>query len=72
MKKKIAWSIAIVGGLILSLSPPAVADDFYQGKTIRIIVGFAAGGGYDTYARAVARATWENTLRETLSLSSRI
>jgi tripartite-type tricarboxylate transporter receptor subunit TctC len=33
----------------------AWANDFYKGKTIRVAVGFAAGGGYDTYARAVAR-----------------
>lgn len=29
--------------------------DFYRGKTIRIIVGFTAGGGFDTYARVIAR-----------------
>jgi tripartite-type tricarboxylate transporter receptor subunit TctC len=28
---------------------------FYQGKTIRIIVGASAGGGYDTYSRTIAR-----------------
>ena len=28
---------------------------FYAGKTIRIIVGLAAGGGYDLYARTLAR-----------------
>lgn len=34
----------------------ASADqDFYKGKSIRIIVGFAAGGGFDTYARMIAR-----------------
>ena len=33
----------------------AYAEDFYKGKTIRFVVGVAAGGGYDTYARAVAR-----------------
>ena len=34
----------------------AAADqDFYRGKTIRFVVGFAAGGGFDAYARAVAR-----------------
>src|SRR5690349_9611147 len=27
---------------------------FYPGKTFRIIVGSSAGGGYDTYARAIA------------------
>jgi tripartite-type tricarboxylate transporter receptor subunit TctC len=30
-------------------------EEFYQGKTVRIIVGSGAGGGYDSYARAVAR-----------------
>jgi tripartite-type tricarboxylate transporter receptor subunit TctC len=28
---------------------------FYEGKTIRFIVGLAAGGGYDTYTRTIAR-----------------
>jgi tripartite-type tricarboxylate transporter receptor subunit TctC len=32
----------------------AIAD-FYSGKTVRIIVGFEAGGGYDTYARLISR-----------------
>lgn len=32
----------------------AVAE-FYQGKTIRLIVGFAPGGGYDTYSRLIAK-----------------
>ncbi|HEY7554481.1 MAG TPA: tripartite tricarboxylate transporter substrate-binding protein [Candidatus Binatia bacterium] len=31
------------------------AQDFYQGKTIRLVVGYAPGGGYDFYARLVAR-----------------
>ena len=34
---------------------PAEAQSFFKGKTVRIIVGAAAGGGFDTYARAVAR-----------------
>jgi tripartite-type tricarboxylate transporter receptor subunit TctC len=33
----------------------AAAADFYKGKTVKIIVGFSAGGGFDTYARALAR-----------------
>ena len=32
-----------------------IAQDFYQGKSIRFIVGFSAGGGFDTYTRAIAR-----------------
>jgi tripartite-type tricarboxylate transporter receptor subunit TctC len=43
---------------LLSASPAfaqnAVAQ-FYQGKQIRLIIGSSAGGGYDTYARLVAR-----------------
>ena len=30
-------------------------ESFYSGKTVRIIVGAAAGGGYDTYSRTIAR-----------------
>lgn len=29
--------------------------DFYHGKTIKIIVGFTAGGGYDQYSRVIGR-----------------
>lgn len=28
---------------------------FYSGKTVRIVVGFTAGGGYDQYSRLIAR-----------------
>ena len=31
------------------------AQDFYAGKTIRIVVGFPAGGGFDTYSRILSR-----------------
>ena len=39
----------------LLVTAAAHAQDFYQGKTVRIIVGAAAGGGYDTYSRTIAR-----------------
>ena len=29
--------------------------DFYKGKTIEVYIGFTAGGGYDAYARLLAR-----------------
>ena len=38
-----------------ALLSPALAEDVYQGKNIRFIVGFAAGGGYDAYTRLVAK-----------------
>ena len=52
-----ALLLAIVAGLTFPVATPqgSAADDFYKGKTIRFVVGFAAGGGYDTYARAIAR-----------------
>jgi tripartite-type tricarboxylate transporter receptor subunit TctC len=31
------------------------AAHFYQGKTLRLIVGFSSGGGYDQYGRLLAR-----------------
>jgi tripartite-type tricarboxylate transporter receptor subunit TctC len=33
----------------------AEAQDFYKDKIVRFIVGQAAGGGYDTYTRTIAR-----------------
>ena len=37
-----------------SYDEKAVAN-FYRNKTVRIIVGFTAGGGYDQYSRLIAR-----------------
>ena len=35
---------------------PAVAQEtFYNGKTVTLVVGYSAGGGYDQYARMLAR-----------------
>jgi tripartite-type tricarboxylate transporter receptor subunit TctC len=33
----------------------AANDEHYRGKTVRIIVGLSAGGGFDVYARTMAR-----------------
>jgi tripartite-type tricarboxylate transporter receptor subunit TctC len=33
----------------------ATAQEFYSGKTMKIIVSSASGGGYDQYARMLAR-----------------
>src|ERR1700759_1748940 len=30
-------------------------QDFYRGKTVTLVVGYSAGGGYDQYARLLAR-----------------
>jgi tripartite-type tricarboxylate transporter receptor subunit TctC len=41
--------------LAAALALPAHAADYYAGKTIEFVVGGDAGGGYDIYARTVAR-----------------
>ncbi len=56
MNKVLACLVAAVPSLVLMLASPAKAQDsFYKGKTVRIIVGASAGGGYDTYSRTIAR-----------------
>src|SRR3974390_3158638 len=45
-------------GFALSLwpaTPAGAAETFYAGKTVRILVGFGTGGGYDLYARTLGR-----------------
>ena len=37
------------------VGPAYGATPYYEGKTIRVIVGFSAGGGFDTYSRLIAR-----------------
>ena len=39
----------------IAITAPAAAQEFYKGKTISLIVGNAPGGGYDHYARLLAR-----------------
>ncbi len=54
--KACAASVALA--LAAATTPDAaIAQDenFYAGKTLTLIVGFSPGGGYDIYARTVAR-----------------
>src|SRR4029077_17274523 len=39
----------------LARAPSSACEDFYAGKTVTGIVGFAPGGGVDTTARTIAR-----------------
>jgi tripartite-type tricarboxylate transporter receptor subunit TctC len=51
-----ACAIAI---LVAASAPPARAAtvaEFYKGKTVTVIIGYSAGGGYDAYARVLARS----------------
>lgn len=45
-------------GAVLLFAGAAKADavaDFYKGKSITLYIGYSSGGGYDTYARTIAR-----------------
>ncbi|MBI4491013.1 MAG: hypothetical protein HY694_18180 [Deltaproteobacteria bacterium] len=57
MKAKLWLPITVVVGLVLLAPTPAQSSthDFYKGKTIRFVVGQAAGGGYDLAARTIGR-----------------
>ncbi len=41
--------------LVLPFGGMVNAADYYQGKTIKFVVGFSPGGGFDTYSRLIAR-----------------
>src|SRR5262245_59790417 len=60
MEHRIRYDLMVVVvatiGLFGAANGPATAQEpFYKGKTVRIVVGFSAGGGFDTYSRAIAR-----------------
>ncbi|TMA85524.1 MAG: hypothetical protein E6J74_32935, partial [Deltaproteobacteria bacterium] len=62
MRKRPGRKTAISGGALLTFTLlclgylPAIyanTHEFYSGKTIRLVVGYAPGGGYDFYARTI-------------------
>lgn len=55
MSKRLFFMVAIFVGLLIISSASFAAGPFYEGKTVRIIVGFSPGGGFDIYARVLAR-----------------
>ena len=60
LPRKLAGAAA-AGVVAVALAGPAVAqgapsvEAFYKGKQLNFVVGLAAGGGYDQYARTIAR-----------------
>lgn len=56
MRNNTAVGILLCAGMAAAgYQDRAYADDFYKDKTINIVVGFGAGGGYDLYARLLSR-----------------
>jgi tripartite-type tricarboxylate transporter receptor subunit TctC len=48
-------ALCIVAGACLPQAKADVVAEFYQGRIVTVVVGSNAAGGYDTFARAVAR-----------------
>jgi tripartite-type tricarboxylate transporter receptor subunit TctC len=50
-------TLATALALTLAAGPAAAQSvaDFYSGKSINLLIGFSPGGGYDLYARTLAR-----------------
>jgi tripartite-type tricarboxylate transporter receptor subunit TctC len=49
---------AFVTAALLLLARPAAADDvadFYHGRTLTLLISYSVGGGYDLYARVLAK-----------------
>ena len=49
--------LAVLAFVALSVLPVRAqsVEEFYKGKTINLAIGFSVGGGYDLYARHLAR-----------------
>jgi tripartite-type tricarboxylate transporter receptor subunit TctC len=47
--------LAFAGLMLPAAAQAQSSDDFYRGKTLTIDVGFGPGGGYDLWARTIAR-----------------
>ena len=53
MSKNIFTQVLLALGILVGGA--GAQSDYYQGKTIRIIVGYSPGGGYDALARMLSR-----------------
>jgi tripartite-type tricarboxylate transporter receptor subunit TctC len=52
---KAAIALALASTALFSPAQAQDAASFYKGKTINVVIGFSPGGGYDLYARVVAK-----------------
>ena len=57
---RVATMVRDVAIAVLALSPISMAQaqspaDFYKGKRVDLLIGYSVGGGYDVYARLIAK-----------------
>jgi tripartite-type tricarboxylate transporter receptor subunit TctC len=53
--KRVLAILVVLACFLLFASTGLTASEFYEGKTVRLSVGFSAGGGFDLWARLVSR-----------------
>ena len=52
----LSLAVFLATAMVVSATARAQSvEDFYSGKTIELYIGYSVGGGYDTYARLLAR-----------------
>ena len=54
MHRPLSAALAFLALSVLPANAQSV-EEFYKGKTINLAIGFSVGGGYDLYARHLAR-----------------
>src|SRR5437763_14692283 len=54
MRRLLPAALALVALSALPIRAQSV-EEFYKGKTVNLLIGFSVGGGYDLYARHLAR-----------------
>ena len=59
-RQRLAHALPLLVPAMLAVlgAPPAAAQSstgYYAGKTVKVIIGLGAGGGYDLWGRTVAR-----------------
>jgi len=54
-RSRAASLLSVVLMAMVWVTPAAAQEANFEGKTIRMVVGFSPGGGFDAYARAIAR-----------------
>jgi tripartite-type tricarboxylate transporter receptor subunit TctC len=57
MNRNCLYSVILAAGIFFAAggTTDVFSAEFYKGKTLRVNVGSSPGGGYDTYARLIAR-----------------
>jgi tripartite-type tricarboxylate transporter receptor subunit TctC len=55
MRNVTVVSLALFAALFVQSARAQSVEEFYRGKTINLLIGFSVGGGYDLYARHLAR-----------------